>query len=72
MTAQEKRTVLSVFEALTKMRYSELNTFLGSVTIREMSELYSRLKYEDYCIGRGIKYEDMTADDFADAYELGY
>lgn len=72
MTEREKRTVLSVFEALTKMRYSELNTFLGSVTIREMSELYSKLKYEDYCKEHGIKYEDMTADDFADAYELGY
>jgi hypothetical protein len=72
MTAREKRTVLSVFEALTKMRYDELNTFLGSVTIQEMSRLYLKLKYEDYCREHGIKYEDMTADDFADAYAQGY
>lgn len=41
-TLDEKqvRTVIAVFEELNKMRYEELNKFLGSITIQEMNELY--------------------------------
>ena len=67
LTANEKRTVLAVFDELGKKSYSELNTFLGSVTIREMQELCQKLRYEEYCDQRGITYEEMTEDDFVDA-----
>ena len=52
-----------------KKPYSELNCFLGSITIKEMQKLYSKLRYEQYCDDRGIKYEDMTEDDFISAEE---
>ena len=67
LTANEKRTVLAVFEELNKRKYSELNTFLGSITIREMQALYQKLRYEGYCERHGITYEEMTDDDLLDA-----
>lgn len=68
-TADEKRTIKAVFGELLKKPYSEINTFLGSLTIEEMQKLYSKLRYEQYCDERGIKYEDMTEDDFISAEE---
>ena len=67
LTAKEKRTVLVVFEELNKKGYSELNTFLGSITIKEMQTLCQKLRYEEYCERHGIAYEEMTEDDFIDA-----
>lgn len=69
LSANEKRTVKAVFGELLKKPYSELNCFLGSLTIEEMQKLYSKLRYEQYCDYRGIKYEDMTEDDFISAEE---
>ena len=69
MTDQEKRTVRAVFNELLKKPYAELNTFLGSLTIKEMQKLYSKLKYEDYCKDHEITYEEMTEDDFGAATE---
>ena len=69
LTANEKRTVKAVFGELLKKPYSELNCFLGSLTIEEMQKLYSKLRYEQYCDERGINYEDMTEDDFISAEE---
>lgn len=68
MTREEKRTVLAVFGELVKKDYNELNTFLGSVTIREMTRMYDRLKYEDWCDEHGISYEGMTDDDRIQAW----
>ena len=72
MTDLEKRTVRAVFHELLKKPYAELNTFLGSITIEEMQKLYSKLKYEGYCKDHEITYEEMTEDDFIQAYEEGY
>lgn len=69
LTANEKRTVREVFSELLKKPYSELNCFLGSITIKEMQTLYCKLRYEQYCDDRGINYEDMTEDDFIIAEE---
>lgn len=69
LTENEKRTVKAVFSELLKKPYSEINCFLGSLTIEEMQILYSKLRYEHYCDEHGIKYEDMTEDDFIAAEE---
>lgn len=69
LTANEKRTVKAVFGELLKKPYSELNCFLGSITIKEMQTLCLKLRYEHYCDERGISYEDMTEDDFILAEE---
>lgn len=66
-TENEKRTVEAVFGELVKMGYSECNRFLGSVTIGEMATLYYKLRYEEYCERNGIKYEDMTDEDWLEA-----
>ena len=68
LTADEKRTVLGVFDELLKMPYSELNRHIGSLTIMDMQKLYGKLRYESYCERHNIKYEDMTECDFEDAY----
>lgn len=67
LSRREKQIVLGVFEELLKMEDSKIN-FLGSETIKEMHKLYSKLFYADYCDAHGIKYEDMTLEDFEDAY----
>ena len=68
MTKEEKNVILAVFTELLNKPYSELNTFLGSETIKRMQELRSKLRFEDFCKERGIRYEDMTDEDFEDAY----
>jgi len=65
LTKAEKRTVLAVFQELEKRK--DLNTFLGSVTIREMQELCRKLEHEEYCESHGVAYEDMSEDDFVNA-----
>lgn len=72
LTKKEKRVVLAVFSALLGRKYHELDTFLGSETINEMQVLYSKLRHEEYCERRGITYEEMTEEDFIDAYEHEY
>ena len=72
LTKKEKRVVLAVFSALLGRKYHELNTFLGTETINEMQVLYSKLRHEEYCERRGITYEEMTEEDFIDAYEHEY
>ena len=63
----ETRTVLSVFNELMKMTYDELNKFLGSITIKETSTLYTKIRYRNYCRRHNIRFEDMTDDDFENA-----
>lgn len=64
LTPKEKRTVKAVFAELMKKPYSELNRFLGSITIDEMKTLYLKLRYEKYCEDLRIRFEDMTEIDF--------
>ena len=58
-----------MFGELLKKPYSELNCFLGSLTIKEMQTLHSKLRYEQYCDERSMNYEDMTEDDFISTEE---
>ena len=39
----EVKTILAVFYELNKMPYDKLNTFLGSLTIKEMHKLWDEL-----------------------------
>jgi hypothetical protein len=43
LSENEVRTILAVFYELGKMPYDKLNTFLGSVTIKEMNKLWGEL-----------------------------
>ena len=81
MTDKEKRIVMAVFGTLLgEHTWNELNAApfsLGSLTIKEMQDMYNHLKYDDYCKSRGITYEQMTEDDFIwyeeeKAHEMGY
>ena len=72
LTKKEKKVVLAVFDELNKKRDAELNMYLGSETIKEMPTLYNKLRHEEYCERRGIAYEEMTEEDFIDAYEHEY
>ena len=68
-TARDMQVIEGILESLCRMDYRQLNTFLGSETIKEMQNLRLRMKYADYMKEHGVKsLEDMTADDYA-AYE---
>ena len=43
LNENESRTIVAVFGELVSRPYSELNTFLGSITIQEMVKLNSKL-----------------------------
>lgn len=72
ITQREKQIVLSVFSDLLRKSFAELNTFIGSETIKDMAEMYHRLSFDDYCRAHNVRYEDMTEGDFIAAYEEKY
>lgn len=60
-----KALVKAVFRALMKLPYDELNSFLGSMTICDMAELYTALKHERYCVEHNLSsWREMTEDDY--------
>ena len=70
LTDREITIVRAVFnDLIMKFTDRELNTFIGSETIKEMKALQQKLYYSDYCNEHGIAYEDMTEDDFMQEYE---
>lgn len=68
LSERELCTVTAVLEELLRKPYSELNKVYGTLTIKEMSELYCKLEYRDYCEEHGIAFEDMDDLDFEQAY----
>ena len=68
LTAAEMRTIEAVICEVARMPYSQMNTFLGSMTCKEVAALAHKFQYADYCERHGVEYEDMTADDFEQAY----
>lgn len=72
LTDKELGTIEGVFGELVKMPFADLNKFLGSLTIKEMTELYMKLSYRGYCEQRGIRYEDMTTEDLISAAQEKY
>ncbi len=67
LTEREKRVVFAVFDDLLRLPYSELNRYVGSLTIEEMKEIYNKIRFEGYCEKHNIAYEDMTEDDREEA-----
>ena len=65
----EERLVFVVLDELMKMGYKKLNSIFGTLTIEDMQLLHSKLHYNDYCERCGIKYEEMTDEDYIRAYE---
>lgn len=68
LSERELTVVTAVFDDLLRKPYSELNTFIGSETIEEMSELFCKLRHRHYCERHGITYEDMDEFDFEREY----
>ena len=58
-----------VLDELMKMGYKKLNSIFGTLTIEDMQLLHSKLHYNDYCERHGVKYEEMTDEDYIRAYE---
>ena len=68
LTAAEMRTIEAVICEVAKLPYAQMNTFLGSMTCNEVQALAHKFRYSAYCERNGVEYEDMTADDFEQAY----
>lgn len=65
----EERLVFVVLDELMKLGYNKLNSIFGTLTIEDMQLLHSKLHYNDYCERHGVKYEEMTDEDYIRAYE---
>lgn len=72
LTREELNTVFCVFYDLKTLKYDELNSFIGSETIKRMNNLCSKIHANDYCIEHGITFEDMTEDDWMSLYHEEY
>lgn len=69
LTDEEGRMVKAVLGELRRMSRAELDRIgLGSITEELAWKLESKLTYLPYCKEHGIRYEDMTEDDFIDEY----
>lgn len=68
LTERELQTVLAVFSGCLSLDYKKLNAFVGSLTIKDMQKLYGKLYYRSYCERHDIRFEDMTDEDFVQAY----
>lgn len=66
MTEKDKNLVRVVFHELDRLPYKELNTILGSDTIKQMHNLLLKLETEEYRRVRNIKFQSMTDEDFED------
>lgn len=66
MTEKDKNLVRVVFHELDRLSYKELNTILGSDTIKAMHNLLLKLETEEYCRERKIKFQCMTDEDYED------
>ena len=70
LTNKEVKTLKAVlYDLVATFTDDEMNKFMGSETIKEMKALQQKLYYSDYCEEHGIRYEDMTEDDFMQEYE---
>ena len=70
LTNREVKTLKAVlYDLVITFTDEEMNKFMGSETIEEMKALQQKLYYSDYCEEHGIRYEDMTEDDFMREYE---
>ena len=66
---EDMDTMRAVLESVMYKPYSELNKFMGSETIQRAATLRNKMEHEEYCEKRGMKYENMTEDDFEMAAE---
>ena len=71
MTKEEKRTVRAILAEVLYMG-NKANTIWGSETLKEARKLWYKLECEPYCERHGIKFEDMTDEDFAQMYYEEY
>lgn len=68
-TRDELKTIEYVMGEVLANKNGRLHYEYGNMTIELMQKIHSKLHYMDYCERHGIKYEDMTEDDFMRAYE---
>jgi len=68
-TNENKKLIKALLDAiaLDKAPYQ-----LGSNTLEDAATLRSKLEYESFCINHEVLYEDMTEDDFEQAYYENY
>lgn len=77
LNENEVRTILAVFSELQSKPYYELNTMLGSITIKEMLELYRKLNdwYQPKVLGKvfdeDLGWVDSDEEDY-DWIDEGY
>lgn len=71
LNERQQKIVRAVFEELI-YRCDKVHYMFGSETIEEMADIARRIRHEPYCKRHGIKYEDMTDDDFLREYDEEY
>lgn len=69
LTEQEMTICKGILFELLTMPTVELHKQFGSMTIKDMQSIYSKLRYRNWCNQHNIKYEDMTDSDYLNAEE---
>lgn len=67
ITDTEKRTLEAVLNRMFSKQYVEISEYMNTSELCYVFHFWKKLRYEQYCENRGISYEDMTVEDFAQA-----
>ena len=68
MTEEELKLVYALLQSFSELPYGEQLKMLGSIGVTMAYKLERKMHYYPYCQSHGIRFEDMTEDDYVNAY----
>lgn len=68
LTDEERRLITAILGRLRNLPHEEQEKLLGTCGVPIMYRLERKLHYYPYWSKHGIRFEDMTEDDYVDAY----
>ena len=68
LTNNELKVIEAVFEDILRNENGDIHQRFGSLTIEAIQNIHSKIHYNEYCERHGISYEEMTDEDYEEAY----
>ena len=72
LTEEELKTIECALSVLAGMKTNDLRNLCGSILMKDILELEGKFRYRDYCERHGVKFEELTDDDFMREYYERY
>ena len=68
LTSEEMKLVKAILTAFSELPYAQQEKMLGNMGVAMAYRLERKMHYYPYWSKHGIAFEDMTEDDYVDAY----